>query len=81
LAEFVRSSTTREDENGIYLGNSAKVYCRHFKSERIRPILGFFRESLEATSGAEADAAFRRYREVYPGPGLEASFEALKRGY
>jgi len=81
LAEVAGSSTTRENESGIYLGNGAKVYCRHFKSERIRALLGYFSESLEATSGDEVDAAFNRYREDYPGPGIEASLEALKRGY
>lgn len=81
LAEIVGNSSTDENENGIYLLNGLKVYCRHFKADRLRSLLGYFRESLEAESHAELEAAFNRYREAYPGAGMEESFEALRRGY
>jgi hypothetical protein len=81
LAEIVGNSATEENENGIYLTNGRKVYCRHFQTDRIKALAEWFRETMEAESAAEVDAAFGRYREAYPGSSVEESYLALRRGY
>jgi hypothetical protein len=77
LIELVGGFEPYEAENGLTIRNDPRVYCRHFRPERLTAVLGFFRESLLASTHDETDAAFARYRQAYPGPGKEAAIERL----
>lgn len=81
LAEMAEHTMPYHDANGLTIRNGRKLYCRHFPSERLTAIAGFFGDTLAANSTEEVDAAFNRYRKLYPGGGMEESLESLRRGY
>ena len=81
LAELAEHSLPYETENGLTIRNGRKFYCRHFDADRITALAEYFRDSLAARSHEEVDAVFKRYREAYPGAGMEDALEALRRGY
>lgn len=68
LSELVRVQAVA-DEGGVTLSDGRRFFLVHFSEKDLAPRLTFFRENLAATSRAEAEDVFRRYREAYPAKG------------
>ena len=78
--EAITGAPAYDAENGLTVRNGSKVYCRHFGAERLKAIAGYFGDTLVANSLEETESAFNKYRQLYPGPGMEESIAHLFQG-